>query len=97
MNTACVKGEKALFGKKYRLIFDGDEFAYKNIKSGYKDGENVTVYFDMIATDTNYSFFVDGMRYNPGYEAGLGYVISFKMPAHDVAIKCISRNTMIDF
>ena len=95
MNTAFLKGEKAMFGKKYRLIFDGDEFAYKNIKSGYKEGENVTVYFDMIATDTNYSFFVDDEPINPGYETSLGYIISFKMPDHDVKIKCISQNSML--
>ena len=84
-----------MFGKKYKLNFDGDEFAYKNVKPGYREGENVTVYFDMIATDTNYSFFVDDEPINPGYETSLGYIISFKMPAHDVKIKCISQNSML--
>ena len=95
VNTAFFKGENGMFSKKYKLNFDGDDFAYKNVKSGYKEGENVTVYFDMIATDTNYSFFVDDELINPGYETSLGYIISFKMPAHDVKIKCISQNSML--
>lgn len=65
------------------------------MKSGYREGETVTVYFDMIATDTNYSFFVDDEPINPGYETSLGYIISFKMPDHDVKIKCISQNSML--
>ena len=46
----------SLFGKKYKVDYCGEKFAYKNAKDEYRAGEKVTVYYWMIATDTDYSF-----------------------------------------
>ena len=87
----------ALFGcgaKKYKVEYDCKD-SYKGAKDEYRAGETVTVYFDMIATDTDYSFYLDGERINPGYDEGKGFVITFTMPEHDVKLSCESRNSMV--
>ena len=85
-----------LFGcsKKYKLVFDDSDF--KSAKSSYAEGETVTVYFDMIATDTDYSFYTDSedVRLNQSYDEKHGYIFTFKMPAHDVKLFVKSRNSM---
>lgn len=80
--------------KKYSIDLDGDEFAYKGVRSGYKEGETVTLYYDLIATDTDYTFYLDGEPLKCGYDEKKGFVISFQMPAHNVRLTCESRNTM---
>ncbi len=61
----------------------------------YKAGKEVVLYFFMIATDTDYTFLLDGERLRPDYESDKGYIIRFTMPEHDVTLRCISRNSMI--
>jgi len=80
---------------KYKLDFAGQESDFKGAKSAYKEGEKVTLYFPFIATDTDYSFFVDGERINPGYEESKGYVIEFTMPAHNVTVGYSSVNSTL--
>ena len=79
----------------YVIDLKGEDFAFKNVKTTYKAGEQVVIYYDMIATDTNYTFYVDGQIYNPDYESDKGYIISFTMPEHDVAVEVESKNTML--
>lgn len=43
--------------QKYKLELDGFGLSSKN--SGYKEGDHIKVTFDMIATDTDYSFYLD--------------------------------------
>ena len=50
----------SLFGKKFKVDYCGEKFAYKNAKDEYRAGEKVTVYYWMIATDTDYSFWLEG-------------------------------------
>ena len=52
----------SLFGKKYKVDYCGQKFAYKNAKDEYKAGDNVTLYYSMIATDTDYFFTLDGAK-----------------------------------
>ncbi len=85
----------ACSSQKYKLDFAGQESNFKGAKSAYKEGEKVTLYFPFIATDTDYSFYVDGERVNPGYEEDKGYVIEFTMPAHDVTVGYSSVNSML--
>lgn len=83
--------------KDYKIEFDDLKSCYTNAKPSYKEGEEVEVYFNLIATDTDYSFILDGQEINPEYEIGKGYAIRFVMPAHDVKLECLSSNTMFNF
>lgn len=80
---------------KYTLDLNGRDCEFKNAKKSYKAGERVTLYYFMIATDTNYSFFVDGAYFNPDYETDKGYIISFDMPDHDVVVDVHAKNSML--
>ncbi len=83
-----------IFGKKkYELHLD--DFGFKSAKKKYAAGKKVTVYYDLIATDTDYRFYSDDVELKQGYESGQGYVFTFTMPEHDVTIHVESRNTMV--
>ena len=87
-----------LFGcgqQKNRLNFDG--YGFKSRKTEYRPGETVTVYFDMIATDTDYHFWLDddSVEMTQGYDDKHGYVFTFTMPDHDVTLHEESHNSMI--
>ncbi len=79
---------------KHKLDLCGQEFFYEGVKDSYREGEKVEINYKFIATDTDYSFYVDGEDFNPGYDDEKGFIISFVMPDHDVKILCESRNTM---
>ena len=50
----------SLFGcGKIRYNIDFDGYGFKSEKTSYAEGEEVTVIYDMIATDTDYSFYTD--------------------------------------
>ncbi len=84
-----------LFAKKYKVDYCGQKMAYPNAKDEYRAVEKVTLYFDMIATDTNYSFILDGAELMRDYDREKGFVLSFTMPDHDVKLHCLSRNSML--
>lgn len=84
-----------LFAEKYKVDYCGQKMAYPNAKDAYRAGEKVTLYFDMIATDTNYSFTLDGAELMRDYDREKGFVLRFTMPDHDVKLHCFSRNTML--
>lgn len=87
-----------LFTKKYKVDYCGKKFAYLDAKDSYRAGEKVTLYFHMIATDTDYTFTLDGRSIQVGYDNSKGFIIEFIMPDHDVVLRCDSRNTMtIDY
>ena len=81
-------------GSKYHLHFDG--YGLTSPKTAYADGEPVTVYYDMIATDTDYSFYVDDpdVELTQDFDGEHGYVLKFNMPANDVTVSVKSRNSM---
>ena len=78
---------------KYNLSFDG--YGFKSDKTSYSEGETVTVYYDMIATDTDYNFYTDSddVKLKQDYGSN-GYVFTFNMPAHDVKISVKTKNSM---
>ena len=47
-------------GKTYRVDYCGDKDFYKGAKNSYRAGQEVPLYYTMIATDTDYSFYLDG-------------------------------------
>ena len=87
-----------LFGcgaKKYKVDYDGDKDFYEGAKDEYKAGEKVVLYYNFIATDTDYAFYLDDERINTGYSEDRGFIIEFTMPEHDVRLRCESHNSMV--
>ncbi len=80
--------------KKFKVDYHGRKFAFTGAKDSYRAGERVTLYFEFIATDTDYRFFVNGEMFNARY-GERGYEISFVMPGHDTEVYFESRNTMV--
>ena len=92
-----ILGVTVLFGcaaKVYQVDYCGQKQFYKNAKDSYRAGAEVTVYYYMIATDTDYHFYLDGEPINFNYDEKMGFEISFVMPDHDVTLECRSRNSM---
>ncbi|MBR0113074.1 MAG: protease inhibitor I42 family protein [Clostridia bacterium] len=80
--------------EKYSVDYNGMKESYKGAKDSYREGAHVKIYYDIIATDTDYSFFLDGERINYTYDDNKGFVIEFTMPAHDVKLTMTSENSM---
>ena len=81
-------------GPKYKLEYDG--YGFKSKKTEYQEGEKVTVYYDLIGTDTDYWFSLDcdDVKLKQDWDNTHGYIFTFTMPAHDVKISVSSRNSM---
>ncbi|MBQ6261993.1 MAG: hypothetical protein IJK58_00580 [Clostridia bacterium] len=98
----CVLGGIVLFGllgcgkkgPEYKIDFGGDEAFYEGAKGSYREGEEVTLYYGLIATDTDYKFLLDGESLNYDYDEDRGFIITFTMPAHDVKLECETKNSM---
>lgn len=88
---------KICSGKKYKVDYCGQKYAYSNAKDSYKAGTEVKLYFELIATDTDYSFYLDDERLNYDYDEKKGFIISFVMPEHDVKLECESHNSMLPY
>ena len=80
------------FGKKYKVIADG---GFTQKKKTYAAGQKVTLYYEFIATDTDYSFYSNDVELKQSYDNDHGYVFTFTMPAHDVLIQVYSKNSMV--
>ena len=95
----CLLGGMFMFSctkeEKYHIDFCGQAGMYENAKESYRAGETVKLYFPFIATDTDYSFLLDGEGINYLYEDKYGFVITFQMPDHDVTLEMQSRNSMM--
>ena len=86
-----------LFGcgkPKYKLHFEG--YGFQSSKTEYAAGEQVTVYYDLIATDTDYSFWLDdeNVTLKEDYDDSHGYVFTFIMPDHELTLHVSSHNSM---
>ena len=86
-----------LFGcgkPKYKLHFDG--YGFQSGKTEYAAGEQVTVYYDLIATDTDYRFWLDdeSVKLEQDYDDRHGYVFTFIMPDHELTLHVSSHNSM---
>lgn len=100
MATAITLGATSCSKKLYSVDYSGEKFAYKDAnkkqpKDKYRAGEKVKLYYDMVATDTSYEFYIDGKRINPDFTWETGFIIEFVMPEHDVKIDHTERNTML--
>ena len=82
--------------KKYSADYGGEKDSYKGAKDKYRAGSRVKLYYDLVAADTDYEFFVDGKRINTDYDREKGFIISFTMPEHDVKIEHTAKNSMTE-
>ena len=89
--TGCSGGER------YQVDYCGSKDCYSNAKDSYRAGTEVTLYFELVATDTDYSFRLDGEPVNYTYDDTKGFVIQFTMPNHDVKLECNTKNSMLPF
>lgn len=80
----------------YNLTFDG--YGFETEKTTYAEGENVTVYYGMVGTDTDYNFGLDcdDVKLLQSYDSVKGFVFNFVMPAHDVKLSVNAQNTMVN-
>ncbi len=80
---------------KYTVHYNGcSKTSFLDAKDSYRAGEQVTLCYAFIATDTDYSFSVDGADCDIRY-GNNGYEIRFTMPAHEVTVIVRSRNSML--
>ncbi|MBR5115081.1 MAG: hypothetical protein IK101_07295 [Oscillospiraceae bacterium] len=88
---ACVK-KPAPKAQTYKIDFGG---SFSGERDEYEAGEKVRIKVPL-ATDTDYSFRVDGEYVSPEYSSSGAYLIyEFIMPDHDVTVEFSSRNSMV--
>ena len=96
--TSCGKEEATTEEAivKYSVDYCGSKDCYTGAKKSYRPGKEITLYYDytMIATDTNYTFYLDDKQLNVTFEDGKGYRIEFTMPDHDVKLEVRTDNSM---
>ena len=80
-------------GEKYKIEYDSKGL-YNGAKDSYKAGQNVTLYFSAIATDTSYGFYLNGVPIDKTYSDMGGYKLTFVMPPYDAKLECVTRNYM---
>lgn len=80
--------------QKYQVDYCGQKILFKGAKNTYATGQEVTLYYDFIATDTDYSFYLDNEYLPVTYSDKKGFIIKFTMPDHDVKLQLHTRNTM---
>ena len=74
--TACV-------GKQYSVDYGGSKLSFDGAKDQYRAGEKVSLCFSTIATDTDYSFYLDDEKLDFRFDSNKGFIIEFDMPDHD--------------
>ena len=94
-NEVVRRMEDALNEPTYPVEYWTDIEYLENAKPAYPAGASVLIYFDLIATDTDYRFFLDGEPLNFDFDDSKGFIISFIMPAHAVKLECERRNSMM--
>ena len=79
---------------KYKVDYCGQKYYYADAQDEYEAGAEVALYYGFVATDTDYSFFLDGERLNYGFDDQGGLWLRFIMPDRDVRLECVSRNRL---
>lgn len=78
----------------YEVDYCGQKDLFKKAEDEYEAGEKVKLYYDVIATDTDYTFYLDDEILDVDYSEEKGYIIRFTMPDHDVTLRVEMSNTM---
>ncbi len=91
----CLLGMAGCGGQKYKVDYGGDRDFYTGAKESYRAGQTVTLYYTLMATDSDCTFYLDGEPIPFTYDADKGFKVRFRMPAHDVELKCVWVNSMV--
>lgn len=95
MTLLMIAVLSACGGKKYPVDYSGAKDAFKHAKDSYRAGTKVTLYFYLVATDTDYRFWLDGDEpLSVTYDEKKGFVLSFIMPERPVKIDYSAVNSM---
>ena len=81
-------------GEKYKMEYDSKGL-YRGAKDSYKVGQKVTLRFPYVATDTSYSFYLNGKAIDNTYSDLGGYKLEFVMPPYDAKLECVTKNDMV--
>ncbi len=92
--VCLLLGLCACGGPRYKVDYGGRMDSYTGAKASYRPGQTVVLYYEFIATDTDYSFYLDGKPLRYTYDESKGFRIEFTMPEHDVKLECRSVNSM---
>ena len=87
--------QDALNEPLYKVDYGTRMFDFPNAREAYPAGTAVVLYFDRIATDTDYSFYLDGEPLRYSFDDAFGILLTFTMPAHDVTLEVKQRNSMM--
>ena len=80
----------------HAVDYCGQKDAYAHARDTYKTGEKVRLTYPVPATDTEYSFYLDGEQLNADYEEGKGFILRFTMPDRDVKLECRAVGSMTE-
>lgn len=80
---------------RYNLDYCGQKAGYSNAEDTYKAGESVILFYEIIATDTDYTFLLNGEPLTYEYNSEKGFEISFIMPDQDSTLECVSTNSFL--
>lgn len=83
------------FGESYTIDYCGEKGCYKGAKDSYPAGTKVKLCYSLIATDTDYSFYLDGQPLQYEYDSAKGVIIQFVMPNHNAKLECVTKNSMV--
>jgi hypothetical protein len=79
---------------RYKVDYGGQKNDYIGAKDSYRPGEKVVLFYTIIASDTDYKFYLDDEELKFVYDANKGFKISFTMPDHDVKLELVTSNSM---
>ena len=86
--TGCGK-------RSYKVDYCGMKEYYSNAKDTYKACEEVELIFDLVASDTDYTFYLDGKSEGLDvHGTGNSFIIRFTMPDHDIKLDYSEKNSM---
>jgi len=82
------------FRESYAVDYCGEKECYEGAKDTYPAGAKVKLCYGLIATDMDYSFYLDEQPLQYEYDSEKGFIIRFTMPNHDVKLECVVNNSM---
>lgn len=81
--------------EKYPVDYHGQKRMFKGAQDRYEPGASVELKYDMIASDTDYSFHVDADDTKTDFVwQEHAYVIRFTMPDRPIEVRVEKRNNM---
>lgn len=93
ISTPAQTGTENADPNKYHVTLDSGLLVFEKDQEYYEEGEEVVIIMEEMATDTDYTFYINGEYIQPRWENN-GFVLRFPMPAEDVIVSLTSENTM---